>query len=91
VQWSISEAAWYLSGETACLPRAIAAQVFLRRFGIGTTLYYGVVTLPERGLTAHAWLQDKSEVIVGHTDGQDYHILARYPETIGESDSHVVA
>lgn len=81
MQWWINEAAWFLPGETVCLPRAIAAQEILRRFGIGTTLYYGAATLPERGLTAHVWLQDGSEVIVGHYDGQDYHILAHYPET----------
>ena len=81
VQWLTNEAAWFLQGETVCLPRAIAAQVLLRRRGIGTTLYYGAATLPERGLTAHAWLQDGSEVIIGNHDGQDYHILACYPET----------
>jgi hypothetical protein len=90
VQWIIDEAAWFLPCETVCLPRAIAAQVLLRRRGIGTTLYYGAATLPERGLTAHAWVQDGSQVIVGRSDGQDYHILARYPETRGELDGRVV-
>jgi hypothetical protein len=75
----INLAAWFLPGETVCLPRAIAAQTFLRRLGIGTTLYYGAAILAERGLTAHAWLQDGNEVIVGQTDGQEYHTLARYP------------
>jgi hypothetical protein len=83
VQWVTDEAAWFLPGETVCLPRAIAAQVLLRQRGIGTTLYYGAATLPERGLTAHAWLQDGSEIVVGQHDGQDYHTLARYPEPIG--------
>jgi hypothetical protein len=80
VQWGINEAAWFLPGETVCFPRAIAAQAFLRRLGIGTTLCYGAATLPERGLTGHVWLQDGDEVVVGQHDGQDYHILARYPE-----------
>jgi hypothetical protein len=80
VRWYIKEASWFLPGQTVCFPKAIAAQAFLRRFGMGTTLYYGAATLPERGLTAHVWLQDGDQVIVGHTNGQDYHILARYPE-----------
>ncbi len=80
VQWLIFEAAWFLPGQTVCFPRAIVAQAILRRLGMGTTLYYGAATLPERGLTAHVWLQDGNEMIVGHCDGQDYHILARYPE-----------
>jgi hypothetical protein len=80
VQWLINEAAWFLPGETVCFPRAIVAQAILRRLGMAATLYYGAATLPERGLTAHAWVQDGSQVIVGRSDGQDYHILARYPE-----------
>lgn len=80
VQWLIDEAAWFLPGETTCFPRAIAAQEILRRLGMGTTLYYGAANLPERGLTAHVWLQDGSEVIVGHHEAQDYHVLARYPD-----------
>lgn len=81
VQWLTNEAAWFLPGQTACLPRAMVAQAFLRRLGMRTILYYGATTLPGRGLTAHAWLQDGIEVVVGNTGGQDYHILARYPET----------
>lgn len=75
----INDAAWFLPGETVCLPRAMAAQTFLRRLGIGTTLYYGAATLAESGLTGHAWLQDGNEVIVGQTDGKEYLTLARYP------------
>lgn len=80
VQWLIDEAAWFLPGSMACFPRAMAAQVILRRLGMDSTLYYGAGSLPDRGLTAHVWLQDGSEVIVGHHEAQDYHILARYPE-----------
>ncbi len=80
VLWIIDLAAWFLPGETVCFPRAIAAQEHLRRLGVGTTLYYGAATLPERGLTAHVWLQDGSEIVVGQHDGQGYHILARYPK-----------
>jgi hypothetical protein len=75
----INLAAWFLPGETVCLPRAIAAQAILRRLGMGATLYYGAATVAERGLAAHAWLQDGDEVIVGQTDGQEYLTLARYP------------
>jgi len=77
----INDAAWFLPFETVCLPRAIAAQTFLRRLGIGTTLYYGAATLAECGLTGHAWLQDGPEVIVGQISGQEYLTLARYPDS----------
>jgi hypothetical protein len=79
--WLIKEAAWFLPGETNCFPQSIAAHLFLRRLGMGTTLYYGAATLPKRGLTAHVWVQDGNDIIVGRHNRQEYHILARYPET----------
>jgi Transglutaminase-like superfamily len=81
VQWAIDEACWFLPSALTCIPRALAAQMMLRRRQISATLYYGAATLPERGLTAHVWLQDGAEGIVGHQTARDYHILARYPET----------
>jgi hypothetical protein len=80
VQWVANEAAWYLPGETVCFPRAMAAQALLRRLGVGATLVYGAATLPERGLTAHVWLQDGSELIFGEDEYHRYHTLARYPD-----------
>ncbi len=80
MQWLINEAAWFLPGETSCFARAIAAQSILRRLGVGTTLFYGVVMLPGSGLTAHVWLQDGAAGIIGHDTAQYYHILARYPD-----------
>lgn len=79
-QWLISEAAWFLPGETACFARAIAAQSILRRLGIGTTMYYGAATRLPDGLTAHVWLQDGAEGVIGHDTAQRYRILARYPD-----------
>ncbi|MDX9956791.1 MAG: lasso peptide biosynthesis B2 protein [Anaerolineae bacterium] len=83
VIWAIEQAAKQLPGETVCFPRALAAQAMLRRRGISTTLYYGAATLPERGLTAHVWVQDGDEGVVGHREAGSYHVLARYPEPRG--------
>lgn len=69
-----------LPGETACFPRGIAAQAMLRRRGIATTLYYGAATLPDRGLTAHVWVMDGPEGVVGHAAAHRYRVLACYPE-----------
>lgn len=81
VRQAIGDAQRFLPGETACFPRAIAAQAMLRRRGVSTTLYYGAKTIPDRGLTAHAWVQDGAVGVVGYSDASDYHALARYPET----------
>lgn len=72
----------YYPRATTCFHRSIAAQAMLRRRGIGATLYYGAATLPERGLTTHAWVLDDDEGVVGHVTAKrgHYHVLARYPE-----------
>lgn len=80
VQWAIGKASSYLPGETTCFPRAIAAQAMLRWRGIPTTLYYGALTLANRELRAHVWLQDGAAGVVGHEAAEEYHILARYPK-----------
>jgi Transglutaminase-like superfamily len=55
LEWAIDEACWFLPGELTCIPRALVAQMLLRR-GVCATLYYGARTMPESGLIAHVWL-----------------------------------
>jgi len=79
VRWAITRAAEYLPGETVCFPRGIAAQAMLRRRGCNATLYYGAATLPQKGLTAHVWVLDGTEGIVGHQIAGDYRVIAHFP------------
>ena len=65
--------------KTTCFHRALAAHLMLRRRGVSTTLHYGAATLPDRGLTGHAWLQDGLEFVVGRDAAKRYYALARYP------------
>ncbi len=79
--WSaVARADRRLPGGTTCLHRAMTAQSMLRRRGVGATLYYGAATLPGKGLTAHAWVNDGDEGVVGYEEAHRYLILARYPE-----------
>lgn len=79
VAWAIQRAAENLPVETACFPRGIAAQAMCRRRGINATLYYGAATLPSTGLTAHVWVLDGTEGVVGHQVANEYRIIARFP------------
>lgn len=79
VGWAIQRAAERLPVETACFTRGIAAQAMCRRRGIGATLYYGAATLPSTGLTAHVWVLDGTEGVVGHQVANEYRIIARFP------------
>jgi hypothetical protein len=80
VRWAIHRATRQLPGKTVCFPRAITAQVMLRRRGMGTTLYYGAAKVPGQGLMTHVWVQDGNEGVIGHLMARGYHTLARYPE-----------
>ena len=78
VRGAIHQVAPHLPGRTVCFPRAIAAQMMLRRRRVGTVLCYGAAVLPERGLIAHVWLQDGEEGVIGHRNAASYQVLARY-------------
>jgi hypothetical protein len=79
VRWAIERVAARLPGTTVCFPRAIAAQIMCRRRGIGAVLYYGAAPLPGKGLSAHVWVLDESEGVVGHQVANSYQVMARFP------------
>jgi hypothetical protein len=81
VVWAIRRTAEFLPGKTVCFPRGIVAQAMLRRRGVATTLYYGVMRLPAGSPVAHVWVQDGAQGVVGHHSAEACHILARYPES----------
>jgi hypothetical protein len=79
IRWAVEGVARRLPGETACFPRAIAAQAMCRRRGVSATLYYGAATLPSAGFSAHVWVLDDTEGVIGHQIAPDFRILARFP------------
>jgi hypothetical protein len=79
VCWGIERAADLLPGKTVCFPRGIAAQIMCRKRGIDSILYYGAAVDPLTGLTAHVWVQDGAEGVVGHLVASRYGVLARFP------------
>jgi transglutaminase superfamily protein len=79
VRWSILRASHRLPVKIVCFPRAIAAQAMLRRRRIGTTLYYGAATQPDKGLMSHVWVQDGQEGVIGFRAANGYKIIAKYP------------
>jgi len=79
VRWAIERASERLPGKTACFPRGIAAQAMCRKRGVSATLYYGAAIPPAKGLTAHVWVLDGSQGIIGHQIASEYQVLARFP------------
>jgi hypothetical protein len=85
VRLAVHRAAQRLPGETACFPKAVAAQAMLRRRGMLTTICCGASSA-EEGLTAHVWLEDGEHPVTGARAREGYLPLARYsPKTRMES------
>ncbi|MDX1530168.1 MAG: lasso peptide biosynthesis B2 protein [Rhodothermales bacterium] len=67
--WAVNAVGNRLFGDRPCLPKALGAQVLLRREGFPTTLRIGVTR--GRGddrFLAHAWLERDGDVWVGGAD-----------------------
>lgn len=79
VSWAVDRASVYLPGKTVCFPRGISAQIMCRKRGIDTIMYYGAAIDPVVGLTAHVWVQDGPNGVVGHDVASQYGVLARFP------------
>ena len=65
LKWAISAAAPRMPWRSDCLPRALAAERWLRRCRLQPRLFIGVSKEATGGLKAHAWLQCKGVTVVG--------------------------
>jgi hypothetical protein len=61
--WSVEIASLFVPG-AKCLARAMAAQLLLAEYGHRADLRIGVAKRDNK-FQAHAWLEDKSEVLIG--------------------------
>jgi hypothetical protein len=67
VVWAVRQAAALAPWGRTCLTEALTAAVLLRRAGCETTLQYGVASVGAGGPDAHAWLEYRGAVILGHS------------------------
>ena len=78
ITWAIDIAGRYLP-RTKCLPRALALQALLSRYGRESSLQIGVAKDGEEALEAHAWVVLDGEVLFGGPD------VARYTPMMTET------
>jgi len=77
VSWAVERVGDSARLNSACLPRALAAQAMLRRRGISSRLCLGVAR--EGGkLTAHAWVEIGEDKIVGGAEAATFTRLAEF-------------
>ena len=48
-----------------CYEQAIAAKMILRKYGLETTMYYGVAKDQDKKLIAHAWVRCGDYIVTG--------------------------
>jgi hypothetical protein len=51
--------------QASCLTQALVAQVLLRRAGFAPALRIGLARGPGGALSAHAWLENQGEIVIG--------------------------
>lgn len=65
--------------ESKCLVQAVVAKIFLRKRGIGSTLYLGVRKSEENStLQAHAWLDVGDTTILGGENSDQFTVVSSY-------------
>jgi len=64
VGWAMEKAA-SVTPRATCLVSALAGQAYLNRLGHSATLCIGATRNGLGGLEAHAWLEDRGDVLVG--------------------------
>lgn len=78
VQWAVIATARRLPWRPLCFPQGLAAQWMLRRRGIPSTFYYGVM-IAEAAMDAHVWVRDGDWTVVGGRPPDGMKVLVQAP------------
>jgi hypothetical protein len=65
VKWAVATMGRHLPWECNCMNSSITGTLMLRRRGIPSTMYLGVVREAPEKIKAHAWLRAGTQIIVG--------------------------
>jgi hypothetical protein len=76
---AVATVSQHTSWESTCLVQAMAAKLMLKRRGIYSTLYLGVLK-EAKGLAAHAWLRSGSLILTGGSGHQRFTVISTFGE-----------
>jgi hypothetical protein len=76
VGWAVTRAARYLPFKAVCLPQAMAAQVMLKRRGIGSVMHFGAGKGEDKPIDAHAWLDAAGVEVTGYPVAANFSEIA---------------
>ena len=80
IEWAVSVARRYGPWGQWCLAEAIAGKALLRRRGLTSTLYLGVLKGDDGELEAHAWLRCGSRILIGESAIRGHAVIAKFAE-----------
>lgn len=75
---AVSRVSPHTPWHNACLVQAIAAKMMLRRRGIPSTLYLGVMKHAATGFAAHAWLRSGGVVLTGALGRERFTVISTF-------------
>lgn len=78
VGWAVTRAAHYVPFKAVCLPQAMAAQVMLRRRGVGSVMHFGAAKGAEKAYDTHAWLDAAGIEVTGYPVKENFAEIARF-------------
>ncbi len=81
LSWALAAASRHLPWECQCLAQALAGKAMLRRRGLPSTLYLGLVKGGEAGLQAHAWLRCGARILTGRQGMAGFTVIASFAES----------
>lgn len=76
VTWAIRVVSRRTPWQSNCLAQALAGLIMLRRRGIVSTLYLGVLKDKQSQLAAHAWLRSSEMTVTGGNQLDQYTVVA---------------
>lgn len=57
-----------MPGHVSCLKKAMTAQSLLHRRGIESRILVGVIGNAEGAIRSHAWLESRSQIVIGASE-----------------------
>lgn len=72
--WAVDVACRYLLDDKPCLTKALVAQRLLSRAGYRSTLQIGFRWVGDGPVTAHAWLEDRGNILIGNLHNLDEYV-----------------
>jgi len=75
IKLSIARAAVRSPWRTKCFEQALAARMMLKRRGLATVTYFGVLKNSNGSIEAHAWLECGAFVVTGWKKKDEYTVI----------------